>query len=191
MPAQLNLKKTLNLPRTDFAMKANLPAAEPRLLKEWEKMNLYSKSGPRVEDVPLSSCTMVPPMQTATSIWVTPSNKILKDIIVKSKTMEGYASPYLPGWDCHGLPIEIKVVGTKIAGRDLLRIRSECRQYAEKYIEIQKEEFKRLGIFGDWGEPLPHMSNEYEAETVRLLGKFIEKGSVYKRVETRPLVYLL
>ena len=180
MPAQLDLKKTLNLPRTDFSMKANLPTAEPRLLKEWEKMNLYSRIQSARGGRPTFILHDGPPYANGHIHLGHAFNKILKDIIVKSKTMEGYASPYLPGWDCHGLPIEIKVVGTKMAGRDLLRIRSECRQYAEKYIEIQKEEFKRLGIFGDWENSYLTMSNEYEAETVRLLGKFIEKGSVYK-----------
>ncbi len=180
MPVQLDLKKTLNLPRTGFSMKANLPTTEPRILKEWEEMDLYARIRSARGGRPAFILHDGPPYANGHLHLGHAFNKILKDIIVKSKTMEGYDSPYLPGWDCHGLPIEIKVVGKKRAGLDLLKIRSECRQYAQKYVEIQKKEFKRLGIFGDWDHPYLTMSNEYEAETARLLGKFIEKGSVYK-----------
>lgn len=180
MPQALDVKKTVNLPRTDFSMKANLPTTEPRILAEWERMRLYEKIRSARQDRPTFVLHDGPPYANGHIHLGHALNKILKDIIVKSKTMEGYNAPYLPGWDCHGLPIEIKVVGKKKAGLDFLKIRNECRQYAQKYVEIQKQEFKRLGVFGEWDKPYLTMSNEYEAETARLLGKFVEKGSVYK-----------
>ena len=184
MPTQLDLKKTLNLPRTAFSMKANLPITEPRILKEWEEMNLYRKIRTARRGSPTFVLHDGPPYANGHIHLGHALNKILKDLIVKSKTMEGYDSPYLPGWDCHGLPIEIKVVGKKKTGLDLLKIRSKCRRYAQKYVEIQKEEFKRLGVFGEWDAPYLTMSNRYEAETARLLGRFIEKGGVYKGLKS-------
>ncbi len=176
----LDLKATINLPRTSFKMKANLPNLEPTLLQRWEEQQLYQKIRQTRKGSPTYILHDGPPYANGHIHLGHALNKILKDLIVKSRTMEGYDSPYVPGWDCHGLPIEIKVAGPKRAQKEPLKIRQECRKYAEKFVRIQKEEFKRLGVFGDWNAPYLTMSYDYEAETARLLGRFVEKGSVYK-----------
>ncbi|MFQ5738148.1 MAG: isoleucine--tRNA ligase [Acidobacteriota bacterium] len=161
-------------------MKANLSSMEPRMLDKWEEMALYKRIREAREGRPTFVLHDGPPYANGHIHLGHALNKILKDLIVKSKTMEGYQAPYLPGWDCHGLPIEIKVMARKQAHRDPLAIRRECRQYASKYVEIQEREFKRLGVFGEWDRPYLTMAHRYEAETARLLGVFIEKESVYK-----------
>jgi len=176
----LDLKKTINLPKTDFSMKANLPKLESGMLEVWQKMDLYQRIRAARKGREVFVLHDGPPYANGHIHLGHALNKSLKDVIVKSKTMEGYDAPYLPGWDCHGLPIEIKVVGEIAADMDLLKVRRECREYAKKFVEIQKEEFKRLGIFGEWDAPYLTMSNRYEAETARLFGKFVEKGSVYR-----------
>jgi len=180
LPEQLDLKKTINLPRTDFAMKANLPELESRMLELWQKMGLYQKIRAERKGRKTFVLHDGPPYANGHIHLGHSLNKTLKDLIVKSKTMEGYDAPYLPGWDCHGLPIEIKVVAQKRADMDPLKVRRECREYAQKFVEIQREEFIRLGIFGEWDAPYLTMSPEYEAEQARLFGQFVEKGSVYK-----------
>ena len=180
MSESLDLKKTINLPKTDFSMKANLPKLESRMLAVWQKMDLYQRIRAARKGREVFVLHDGPPYANGHIHLGHALNKSLKDVIVKSKTMEGYDAPYLPGWDCHGLPIEIKVVGKKTANMDLLKVRRECREYAQKFVEIQKEEFKRLGIFGEWDAPYLTMSHQYVAEQVRLFGKFVEQGSVYK-----------
>ena len=180
MPKQLDLRKTINLPRTDFSMKANLPQLEPRILGLWEEMALYEKVIASRKDRQTFVLHDGPPYANGHIHLGHALNKILKDLIVKSKTMEGYLSHYVPGWDCHGLPIEIKVTGGSKKGSDALRVRRECREYAEKFLKIQREEFRRLGIFGQWDDPYLTMSNRYEAEIARIFGAFVEKGSVYR-----------
>ncbi len=179
MPESIDLKQTINLPRTAFKMKANLPDMEPRTIAAWDEMGLYGKIREARKDRPTFILHDGPPYANGHIHLGHSLNKILKDLIVKSKTMEGFNSPYVPGWDCHGLPIEIKVTGSKKGDADPLEIRRRCREYAEKFIEIQRQEFKRLGVFGEWDAPYQTMSFDFEAETVRLLGRFIEKGSVY------------
>ena len=161
-------------------MKANLPALETRMLEEWEGMDLYQKIRAARKGRETFILHDGPPYANGHIHLGHALNKTLKDLIVKSKTMEGYDSPYLPGWDCHGLPIEIKVSAKKRADMDLLGVRRECREYAQKFVEIQREEFKRLGIFGEWDTPYLTMNKDYVAEIARLFGKFVEKGSVYK-----------
>ena len=180
MSNALDLKATINLPRTSFKMKANLPNLEPSILRRWQDQQLYEKIREARKGRPTFILHDGPPYANGHIHLGHALNKILKDLIVKSRTMEGYDSPYVPGWDCHGLPIEIKVAGPKRAHKEPLKIRQECRKYAEKFVRIQKEEFKRLGVFGDWDSPYLTMSYDYEAETARLLGRFVEKGSVYK-----------
>ncbi|MGH9339752.1 MAG: isoleucine--tRNA ligase [Acidobacteriota bacterium] len=180
MLKQVDLKKTVNLPQTSFSMKANLSSMEPRMLEHWGKIDLYQKIRTARAGRPSFVLHDGPPYANGHIHLGHTLNKILKDLIVKSKTMEGFDSPYVPGWDCHGLPIEIKVLGRKKHNLDLLKVRHECREYARKYVNIQKEEFRRLGIFGQWDDPYLTMSHEYEAETARLFGTFVEKGSVYK-----------
>jgi isoleucyl-tRNA synthetase len=181
----MDYKATLNLPRTDFPMKANLPQREPELLARWEQERLYERIQERGmrERRPLFVLHDGPPYANGHIHIGHALNKILKDIVVKSKTMAGFRVPYVPGWDCHGLPIEhqvLKELGDKKKGLDALAIRKLCRAYAEKYFQIQRDEFKRLGVLGDWEHPYLTMDPAYEATILREFGKFIAAGGVYK-----------
>jgi isoleucyl-tRNA synthetase len=179
----MDYKSTLNLPRTEFPMKANLPQREPELLALWEREHLYERIQEAGQGRPLSVLHDGPPYANGRIHIGHALNKILKDIIVKSKTMAGYRAPYVPGWDCHGLPIEhqvLKELGDKKKGLDTLEIRKLCREYAEKYFKIQRDEFKRLGVLGDWEHPYLTMDPAYEATILREFGKFVAKGGVYK-----------
>ena len=147
-----NYKDTLNLPRTDFPMKANLPQREPELLSRWQEMRIYRQIQKAREKAELFVLHDGPPFANGDVHMGTALNKILKDFVVKSQTMLGKRAPYVPGWDCHGLPIEYKVVKES---RDLapLEVRKRCEAFARKFIDIQREQFKRLGVFGDWEHP--------------------------------------
>src|SRR4029434_4706277 len=149
-------KDTVNLPRTPFPMKANLPAAEPETLARWASMDLYGKIRERRRGRPKFILHDGPPYANGHIHIGTALNKILKDFVVKSKTMDGRSAPFVPGWDCHGLPIEhqvVKSLGPKKQAMSKLEIRKLCRDYAEKFFKIQREEFKRLGVLGDWEHP--------------------------------------
>ena len=177
------IKETLNLPRTDFPMKARLPQREPEILKHWEEIDLYGKILARRQDAPTFVLHDGPPYANGHIHLGTAMNKILKDFIIKSRTMLGYKAPFLPGWDCHGLPIEIKVdqlLGEKKKNLSQIEIREECRRYAEKFVAIQRSEFQRLGVFGEWSKPYLTMDPEYEADIIRSLAAFFAQGSVYK-----------
>jgi len=177
------IRDTLNLPLTPFSMKARLPQKEPEILKKWKKMSLYKKILKKREKSPPFILHDGPPYANGRIHLGTALNKILKDFVVKSKTMQGYKSPYLPGWDCHGLPIEIRVdqlLGEKKKNMSIIEIREECKNYALKYIDIQREGFTRLGVFGEWEEPYLTMHPEYEAEVLRHLAAFFATGNVYK-----------
>jgi isoleucyl-tRNA synthetase len=179
----MDFKESLNLPKTDFPMKANLPATEPRILDRWDKAQLYWKIRESRSDAQVFTLHDGPPYANGNIHLGHAVNKILKDFIVKSRTMGGYNAPYIPGWDCHGLPIEIKVdqaLGKNKISMTLAEIRHECRKYAEKYVALQRDEFKRLGILGEWESPYLTMSREYEAAIARTFGRFVEKGYVYK-----------
>jgi isoleucyl-tRNA synthetase len=179
----MDYKATLNLPRTDFPMKANLPQREPELLSWWERERLYERIQGAGKDRPLYVLHDGPPYANGHIHIGHALNKILKDIVVKSKTMAGYRVPYVPGWDCHGLPIEhqvLKELGDKKKELATPAIRKLCRDYAEKYYKIQREEFQRLGVLGDWQHPYLTMDPLYEATILREFGKFVEKGGVYK-----------
>jgi len=179
----MDYKATLNLPKTDFPMKANLPQREPELLASWEKERLYEQIQEAGKGRPLYVLHDGPPYANGRIHIGHALNKILKDIIVKSKTMAGYQVPYVPGWDCHGLPIEhqvLKELGDKKKTLDTPAIRKLCREYAEKFFTIQREEFQRLGILGDWQHPYLTMNPGYEATIIREFGKFVERGGVYK-----------
>src|SRR2546422_10216640 len=179
----MDYKATLNLPQTDFPMKANLPQREPEILARWERERLYELIQEARRGRPLYVLHDGPPYANGRIHIGHALNKILKDIIVKSKTMAGYRAPYVPGWDCHGLPIEhqvLKELGVKKKGLDTLEIRKLCREYAEKYSKIQREEFKRLGVLGDWEHPYLTMDPAYAAEEVRALGRCIADGLVYR-----------
>ena len=179
----MDYKATLNLPKTDFPMKANLPQREPELLASWEKERLYEQIQEAGKGRPLYVLHDGPPYANGRIHIGHALNKILKDIIIKSKTMAGYQVPYVPGWDCHGLPIEhqvLKELGDKKKTLDTTAIRKLCREYAEKFYMIQREEFQRLGILGDWQHPYLTMNPGYEATIIREFGKFVERGGVYK-----------
>ena len=179
----LELKSTLNLPKTDFAMKANLPQNEPKQLEKWEQMRIYEKIREARQGAPVYVLHDGPPYANGPIHLGHALNKCLKDFVVKSKTMAGFDSPYVPGWDCHGLPIEIKVdesLGRKKLEMDPIEVRRACRQYAEKYLNLQREQFKRIGVFGQWEEPYSTMTTQYESVVVRLFYDFLEKGMVYK-----------
>jgi isoleucyl-tRNA synthetase len=176
-------KDTLNLPQTGFPMKANLPQREPEILNFWESEKIYEKMQEKNKDGTPYILHDGPPYANGHIHIGHALNKILKDIIVKYKSMNGFHSPYVPGWDCHGLPIELEVdkkLGKKKEEINILEKRDLCRQYAEKFVDIQREEFKRLGVFGDWSSPYLTMSYDYEASIVRELAEFVKGGFVYK-----------
>ncbi len=185
--ASVDLKKTVNLPRTDFPMKANLPQMEPKLLARWEAENIYAKIRNSRNGRPMYLLHDGPPYANGEIHLGTGFNKVLKDFIVKTKTMEGYDSPYVPGWDCHGLPIEAKVdseLGSRKAQMTAVEIRAECRKYAAKYVDIQRRDFVRLGIFGRWHDPYLTMSAQYEAVIAGALVEFLDRGYVYKGLKS-------
>jgi isoleucyl-tRNA synthetase len=174
-----NYKDTLNLPRTDFPMKANLAAREPEMLRSWEDTKLYQQIQKSRDGRELFVLHDGPPFANGDVHMGTALNKILKDFVVKSQTMLGKRAPYVPGWDCHGLPIEYKVVKES---RELspLEVRKRCEAFARKFIDIQREQFRRLGVFGDWENPYLTMDPKYEAEILRAFAVFVEKGLVYE-----------
>ena len=174
-----NYKETLNLPRTEFPMKANLAAREPEMLKMWEETRLYQQIQKSRHDRELFVLHDGPPFANGDVHMGTALNKILKDFVVKSQTMLGKRAPYVPGWDCHGLPIEYKVV-KESRGLSPLEVRKKSEAFARKYVDIQREQFKRLGVFGDWENPYLTMDPKYEAEILRAFAVFVEKGLVYQ-----------
>ena len=177
-----NYKETLNLPKTDFPMKANLAAREPEMLKKWEEAGLYQQIQAARADGELFVLHDGPPFANGDVHMGTALNKILKDLVVKSKTMAGFRAPYVPGWDCHGLPIEYKVV-KESRGLSPLEVRQKSEAFARKFIDIQREQFKRLGVFGDWEHPYLTLDPAYEAEILRAFAVFVEKGLVYESLK--------
>jgi isoleucyl-tRNA synthetase len=178
-----DIKDTLNLPQTGFPMKANLTQKEPEMLKFWEDNKIYEKLQNKNSRSKHYILHDGPPYANGHIHIGHALNKILKDIIVKFKAMQGFYSPYVPGWDCHGLPIELQVdknLGEKKDRVDILEKRKLCKEYAEKFVDIQREEFKRLGVMGDWAEPYLTMSYGYEGTIVREFSEFVKKGYVYK-----------
>ena len=178
-----DLKKTVLLPQTDFPMKAELPKNEPKRLAHWTSIGLYQKLREQGKTRPRYVLHDGPPYANGAIHLGHALNKLLKDFIIKSKTMAGFDSPYIPGWDCHGLPIEIKVdglLGSKKASMTQAEIRAECRKYAQKYVDLQSEAFQRLGIFGRWEDPYLTMSAEYESVIAQAFVDFLDQGYVYK-----------
>src|SRR6476660_3371647 len=188
----LDLKKTINLPKTGFSQKANLAQTEPARLKKWSEVNLYdlirqARSG-RQKFILHDG----PPYANADIHLGTALNKILKDLIVKSRTMLGYDAPYVPGYDCHGLPIELHVerkLGEKKKDMPAVSIRRAWREFAANALKRQTKDFQRLGILGEWNDPYITMSDHYEAETARLFARFVERGFVYKGA--RPVYWCI
>jgi isoleucyl-tRNA synthetase len=179
----MDYKKTLNLPKTDFPMKGNLAQREPERLKKWQGAALYSKIRAQFAGQPKFILHDGPPYANGEIHIGHAVNKILKDIIVKSKTLAGYDAPYVPGWDCHGLPIELMVekkigkAGVKVSPAGF---RKACRDYAAKQVDLQKQAFIRLGVFGDWQQPYLTMDFTFEANIVRALGKINSNGHLSK-----------
>ncbi|HZC58400.1 MAG TPA: class I tRNA ligase family protein, partial [Chthoniobacterales bacterium] len=175
----MNYKETLNLPKTEFPMKANLSTREPEILARWDSENIYEQIQERRSNEPLFVLHDGPPFANGDVHMGTALNKILKDLIVKSRTMAGLRAPYIPGWDCHGLPIEFKVV-KESKGLSPLEVRKRSEAYARKYIDIQRRQFRRLGVFGDWDHPYLTLDHSYEAVILRVFAQIVEKGLVYQ-----------
>ncbi|HKH71718.1 MAG TPA: isoleucine--tRNA ligase [Vicinamibacterales bacterium] len=176
-------KDTVNLPRTEFPMKASLQTAEPEAIARWEAMDLYGQIREKRRGAPKFVFHDGPPYANGQIHLGTALNKILKDFVIKSRTMAGFDVPYLPGYDCHGLPIELKVdreLGPKKRDMSLAEIRRACREYAGRYTDVMTAEFKRLMVFGDWDHYYLTMNPRYQADIARSLGKFVERGLVYK-----------
>lgn len=185
----MDYKATLNLPKTDFPMRANLPRREPGFLERWKALDIYRRLRERGAGRPRWLLHDGPPYANGPIHMGTALNKILKDFVVKSRTMAGFDAVYVPGWDCHGLPIEHQVdkaLGLDRAAVDVrqamdpLEKRRLCREYALRFIDIQREEFIRLGVFGDWQSPYLTMAPAYQAVIVREFGRFVGRGIVYK-----------
>jgi len=177
----MNRKPALNLPKTDFPMKADLVKREPLLLERWEREKLYAQiQDARKKDAKKKFILHDgPPFANGDAHMGTALNKILKDIIIKSKTMMGFYAPYVPGWDCHGLPIEYKVVKSQ-GNLSPLQVRQKSEEFARKYIDIQRRQFKRLGVLGDWEKPYLTLDKKYEADILRVFARMAGKGLVYQ-----------
>ncbi len=177
---------TMNLPKTDFSMRAGLPQKEPKMIEEWDKNGLYYKMIKANEGKPTFILHDGPPYANASIHLGTALNKVLKDIIVRSKNMSGYCAPYIPGWDTHGLPIELKALGEMGVGKDStvsitpVELRRKCRDFAKKHVEIQKGQFKRLGTLADYNNPYITLTNEFEAKQIEIFGEMAKKGYIYK-----------
>ncbi len=181
MPTEL--KSTINLPKTGFPMKAGLPQNEPKILQRWEQMGLYERIRQARKGKQKYILHDGPPYTSGPIHLGTAMNKCLKDFIVKSKTMSGFDAPYVPGWDCHGLPIEIKV-DKELGGKKLemhpTDVRAECRKYAQKFLHLQRQQFKRIGVFGRFDKPYATMTPQYESVVLQTFYSFYENGFVYK-----------
>ncbi len=181
-----NYKDTVLLPKTDFPMKADLVTREPQRLAKWQEGKLYQRIAAQSKGKPTFILHDGPPFANGDVHMGTALNKVLKDLIVKSKTMAGFHTPFVPGWDCHGLPIEFKVVKSA-AGLTPVEVRTRSEAEARKYIDIQRASFKRLGVFGDWEHPYLTLDPGYESGILRTFGKAVEKGLVYRM--KRPVLW--
>ena len=174
---------TLNLPKTDFSMRGNLPKKEPGMIEEWDKNRLYYKMIEKNGNKPLYVLHDGPPYANGDIHMGTALNKVLKDIIVKYKNMNGYKSPYIPGWDTHGLPIELKAmkkIGVENGAIPPIELRKHCREYAKSFVDRQRDEFKRLGVWGDFDDPYLTLKPEFEAKQIEIFGEMAKKGYIYK-----------
>ena len=185
----MDYKETLNLPRTTFPMKANLPKLEPDMLARWDEMDIYARIRQASAKRPLWILHDGPPYANGHIHMGHVLNKVLKDLVVKSRAMLGNNAVFVPGWDCHGLPIEHQVdleLGLDRPGEDVRQAMDpvekirRCREYALRFIDVQRDEFKRLGIFGDWENRYATLDPAYEAVIVREFGRFVGQGAVYK-----------
>jgi isoleucyl-tRNA synthetase len=185
-----DLKSTINLPKTSFPMKAGLPVNEPKILAHWDGTGLYERIRQVRKGAPVYLLHDGPPYANGPIHLGHALNKCLKDFVVKSKSMAGFDAPYIPGWDCHGLPIEIKVdqqLGGKKLQMRAVDVRLECRRYAEKYLDLQRQQFKRLGVLGRFDRPYSTMTPDYESVVIATFYHFLERGFVYKGL--RPVYW--
>src|SRR5438094_6137094 len=176
-------KDTVNLPRTDFPMKANLPTSEPQMLARWREMDLYGRIRERRNGAPKFVLHDGPPYANGNIHMGTALNKILKELVVKSRSMAGFDAPYVVGYDCHGLPIELKVdreLGPKKRDMSVADFCRACRAYAERFVGTMSDQFQRLGVLATWDHPYLTMNFKYQASIARALGKFVARGLVYK-----------
>jgi len=183
----LDYSKTLNLPETEFPMRANLPEREPKMLEYWRDHHIYDKKNSQSKEKPKFVLHDGPPYANGNIHIGTALNKILKDIIVKYKSQQGYYAPYVPGWDTHGMPIEhaaIKILGLNRHELNPLDLRRECKQYALKCLDLQREDFKRLGVAGDWENPYVTLYPAYEAKQIEVFGEMAKKGYIYKGLKS-------
>lgn len=183
----MDYSKTLNLPETEFPMRGNLPAREPQILKEWEESNIYHKKRAHATGRPKFILHDGPPYANGKIHMGHALNKVLKDIIIKYKSLRGFDTPYVPGWDTHGLPIEhaaIKILGLNRHELNPLELRKKCREYALQYVDIQREDFKRLGVIGDWENPYITLVPEYEAKQIEVFGAMAKNGHIYKGLKS-------
>ncbi len=181
MPQDFNA--SLNLPKTDFPMRAGLPTREPEMLKRWQEMDLYNELLKKNEGKPRFNLHDGPPFSNGNIHMGTAMNKSIKDFITRSKAMRGYYTPYIPGWDNHGMPIESAIIKEQKLNHKAMSVadfRSACQAYAEKYVGLQMESFKRLGVVGDWEHPYLTMNKEFEADEVRIFGMMYKNGHIYK-----------
>lgn len=183
----MDYSKTLNLPQTEFPMRANLPEREPELLRFWQEKRIYEEQSKRAKGKPKFVLHDGPPYANGNIHIGTALNKILKDIIVKYRSLRGFDAPYVPGWDTHGMPIEhaaIKILGLDRHQLDPLELRRECKQYALKCLDMQREDFKRLGVAGDWDNPYITLKPAYEAKQIEVFGEMAQKGYIYKGLKS-------
>ncbi len=183
----MDYSKTLNLPQTEFPMRANLPEREPQMLKYWYDEKIYEKKQAAASGRVKFVLHDGPPYANGNIHMGTALNKVLKDIIVKYKSLQGFDSPYVPGWDTHGMPIEhaaIKILGLNRHELDPLDLRRECRQYALKCLDMQRDDFKRLGVAGDWDHPYITLDSKYEGKQIEVFGEMAKQGYIYKGLKS-------
>ena len=180
--SEQDYSKTLNLPKTDFSMRAGLPQKEPGMVEKWDRERLYDKMIEKNEGKPLYMFHDGPPYANANIHLGTALNKVLKDIIIRQKNLSGYKAPYTPGWDTHGLPIELKAIKELGVSSDItpVELRKVCRDFALRFVENQKQEFKRLGTLADYDNPYLTLKPEYEARQIEIFGAMANKGYIYK-----------
>src|SRR5688572_28315059 len=187
--AKKNYKDTLNLPQTAFPMEAKLVHNEPKRLQQWDEMRLYEKICTARANAPKWILHDGPPFANNDIHIGHVINHVLKDVVVRFRTMQGFNSPYVPGWDCHGLPIEHmiqKQVGAKIREMEPQEVRRMCQEYAQKFIDVQRQQIKRLGMLGEWERPYITMSPTYEASQLEVFAKFVQAGLVFKKLRPVP-----
>ena len=179
----MDYNKTINLPKTDFPMRAGLPAREPDMLKRWAEMDLYHELLKKNEGKPLYSLHDGPPFSNGALHMGHALNKSIKDFMTRAAAMRGYLTPYIPGWDNHGMPIESAIIKQNKLNRKAMSVaefRTACHEFAQHYVDVQREGFKRMGVIGDWENPYLTMSPSFEAEEVKIFGAMYKNGYIYK-----------